>query len=157
MLSIALYQPDIPQNVGAMIRLCACMNTSLEIIEPASFPWDERKIKQSAMDYIDKLQMKKHTSWDAFRDTNKTKRVILMTTKAAQPYIDFNFRPDDILLAGSESAGVPDDVHAAVDGRILIPMQAGMRSMNIVNATSMILGEALRQTRWNKLDGAKNE
>ena len=148
MLKIALYQPDIPQNVGAMIRLCACMGVGLEVIEPASFPWDEKKIKQSAMDYIDALDITRHTSWDAFQE-NKAGRTILMTTKAAKPYVDFEFQPDDILLAGSESAGVPQNVHESVDARILIPMQAGQRSLNIVNATSMILGEALRQTRWS--------
>ena len=148
MLKIALYQPDIPQNVGAMIRLCACMGVGLEVIEPASFPWDEKKIKQSAMDYIDALDITRHTSWDAFQD-NKKGRTVLMTTKAAKPYVDFEFQPDDILLAGSESAGVPQNVHESVDARILIPMQAGQRSLNIVNATSMILGEALRQTRWS--------
>jgi tRNA (cytidine/uridine-2'-O-)-methyltransferase len=149
MLSIALYQPDIPQNVGAMIRLCACMDVGLEVIEPASFPWDERKIKQSAMDYIDKLQMVRHSSWNAFAEARAGRRVVLMSTKAGQPYLDFTFRPDDILLAGSESAGVPEDVHNAVDGRIFIPMRAGLRSMNVVNATSMILGETLRQIRWS--------
>ena len=151
MLNIALYQPDIPQNVGAMIRLCACMGAGLDIIEPASFPWDERKIKQSAMDYLTKINYTCHSSWQTFQDAAAERRVVLMSTKAAQPYIDFEFRADDILLAGSESAGVPEDIHKAVDERILIPMQAEMRSLNIVNATSMILGEALRQTRWSTI------
>lgn len=149
MLKIALYQPDIPQNVGAMIRLCACMGVGLEMIEPASFPWDERKIKQSAMDYMKDFEIKRHTSWDAFRETYGESRVILMTTKAATPYTAFRFKPDDILLAGSESAGVPQTVHESVDERILIPMEGQMRSLNIVNATSMILSETLRQTRWS--------
>ena len=149
MLSIALYQPDIPQNVGAMIRLCACMDTGMEVIEPCSFPWNERKIRQSAMDYIDHVDIVRHTSWDAFTSAHsKRRRVVLMTTKAAVPYVDFEFSNDDILLAGSESAGVPKYIHDAVDARILIPMHGGMRSLNIVNASSMILGEALRQTRW---------
>lgn len=151
MISIALYQPDIPQNVGAMIRLCACMQAGLDIIEPASFPWDERKIKQSAMDYLTKVNYQRHSSWHTFFETKEERRVVLMSTKAAQPYFDFEFRPDDILLAGSESAGVPQDIHEAVDERILIPMQAETRSLNIVNATSMILGEALRQTRWRAI------
>ncbi len=149
MLSIALFQPDIPQNVGAMIRLCACMGTGLDIIEPASFPWDERKIKQSAMDYLSKINYTRHSSWQVFQDAKKERRVVLMSTKASQPYIDFAFRGDDILLAGSESSGVPENIHEAVDERIFIPMQAEIRSMNIVNATSMILGEALRQTMGN--------
>ena len=149
MLGIALYQPDIPQNVGAMFRLCACMGVCTEIIEPCSFPWDERKIKKSAMDYMSKTNYTLHSSWKNFLENRSKQRIILMTTRAAMPYTDFEFRSDDILLAGSESAGVPDDVHSAVDGRILIPMQAGLRSLNIVNATSMILGEALRQTEWS--------
>ena len=149
MLNIALYQPDIPQNVGAMIRLCACMNTGLEIIEPASFPWDDRKIKQAAMDYMTKVNYQRHSSWQKFCDATKDRRVVLMSTKASQPYTDFEFKVDDILMAGSESAGVPENIHDAVDERIFIPMQPGMRSLNIVNATSMILGEALRQTRWS--------
>jgi len=149
MLSIALFQPDIPQNVGAAIRLCACMGAGLDIIEPASFPWDERKIKQSAMDYISKINYTRHSSWQTFLETVEKRRIILMTTKAALPYADFEFRDNDILLAGSESAGVPDEVHDGADHRVFIPMQAGLRSLNVVNATSMILGEALRQTKWN--------
>ncbi|HOO80970.1 MAG TPA: tRNA (cytidine(34)-2'-O)-methyltransferase [Alphaproteobacteria bacterium] len=149
MLSIALYQPDIPQNVGAMIRLCACMNVGLEVIEPCSFPWDVRKIRQSAMDYIDHVNIVRHTSWDAFTGAHEGRRVVLMSTKAAVPYVDFEFRDDDILLAGSESAGVPQEVHESVDARVLIPMHGVMRSLNIVNASSMILGESLRQTRWS--------
>ena len=149
MLKIALYQPDIPQNVGAMIRLCACMGVGLEVIEPASFPWDEKKIKQSAMDYMTKINYERRSSWQNFQDNRNGRRVVLMTTKAAKPYTAFEFLADDILLAGSESAGVPESVHETVDERILIPMQAETRSLNIVNATSMILGEALRQTRWS--------
>lgn len=146
MLNIALYHPDIPQNVGAAIRLCACMGTGLDIIEPTSFPWDTRKIRQSAMDYYDALDINRHTSWEAFYESKGDRRIVLMTTKAALPYTEFEFQDDDILLAGSESAGVPEHVHDAADGRILIPMKAGLRSLNIVNASAMILGEALRQT-----------
>ena len=145
-MRIALYQPDIPQNVGAAIRLCACMGVDLDIIEPASFPWNDRKIKQSAMDYMTKVNYERHSSWQSFRDARKGARIILMTTKAAIRYTDFAFKPDDILLAGSESSGAPEDVHKTVDARVYIPMQGAARSMNIVNATSMILGEALRQT-----------
>ena len=146
-MNIALYQPDIPQNVGAFIRLCACLDVGLEIIEPASFPWDDRKIRQSAMDYIDAITLSKHSSWDAFQEAHTSSRVVLMTTKADAPYTDFEFSADDILLAGSESAGVPLHVHEAVDARITIPMHGKMRSLNIVNASAMVLGEALRQTR----------
>jgi len=145
-MKVVLYQPDIPQNLGAMIRLCACMNIGLEIIEPCGFLWNERKIRQSAMDYYDALAPVRHSSWSAFKENTK-ERIILMTTKTDQPYYDFAFRPDDILLAGRESAGVPEDIHNAADARICIPMHADFRSLNIVNATAMILGEALRQTR----------
>lgn len=146
MLSIAMYQPDIPQNVGAMIRLCACTGAGLHVIEPCGFPWNDRKIKQSGMDYIKHLNYTRHSSWQAFIDARANSRIILMTTKAADSYYDFEFQPNDILLAGSESTGVPDDVHTAADARIKIPMNGEMRSLNIVNATSMILGEAIRQT-----------
>ncbi len=146
MIKIALYQPDIPQNLGAMIRLCGCMGASLDIIEPCGFIYDERKIRSSAMDYYDKIDITRHNCWGGFYDLYHGKRrIILMSTKAAMPYTDFKFREGDILLAGRESAGVPDNVHEVVDNRIFIPMQAGFRSLNIVNATSMILGEAIRQ------------
>lgn len=149
MLNVALYQPDIPQNVGAMIRLCGCVGVGLDIIEPTSFPWNERKIKQSAMDYLTKVNYARHASWQKFQDNMADRRIILMSTKAAMPYLDFEFQNDDILLAGSESAGVPDTVHEEVDHRVFIPMQVDMRSLNVVNATSMILGEAIRQTTWS--------
>jgi tRNA (cytidine/uridine-2'-O-)-methyltransferase len=146
MIRIALFQPDIPQNVGATMRLCACLGVGLDIIEPCGFPWDEKKIRQAGMDYIEFVKYERHESWGKFR-TLATGRVILMTTRAALPYTDFKFKAGDILLAGRESAGVPEDVHAAADARVFIPMQEGLRSLNIVNATAMVLGEALRQTR----------
>ncbi len=143
-ITLALYQPDIPQNVGAAMRLCACMGCPLDIIEPCGFPWDERKIRQSAMDYYEAAHLTRHSSWDKFRETQQS-RLILMTTKAALPYTDFTFQPGDILLAGRESAGAPENVHNAADARIFIPMQPGLRSLNVINASAMILGEALRQ------------
>jgi tRNA (cytidine/uridine-2'-O-)-methyltransferase len=151
MTRIALYQPDIPQNLGSMMRLCACMGAGLDIIEPCGFLWDERKIKQSAMDYFDKITIARHTSWDRFFDHYQGKsRIILMTTKTDMPYTAFKFQPEDILLAGRESAGVPENVHESAFARIGIPMKTGFRSLNIVNATAMVLGEALRQTDWVK-------
>jgi tRNA (cytidine/uridine-2'-O-)-methyltransferase len=147
MISLALYQPDIPQNTGAALRLCACLGVRLEIIEPCGFPWDERKIRQAGMDYIELADYRRHSSWEVFKQEANKRRIILMTTKAALPYTDFQFKPDDILLAGRESAGVPEEIHKAVDGRIFIPMAEGARSLNIINASAMILGEALRQTR----------
>ncbi len=150
MIKLALYQPDIPQNVGAAMRLCACLGVSLEIIEPCGFVWDERKIRQAGMDYIDKVTITRHGSWAQFLETNPGRRIVLMTTKADQPYTGFAFQDGDILLAGRESAGVPDDIHDSAHARIGIPMQGGLRSLNVVNAAAMILGEALRQT--NALD-----
>lgn len=146
-LHIALYQPDIPQNVGAAIRLCACLGMGLNIIEPCGFPWNDRKIRQSAMDYMDILELARHASWNKFKDIYKDRRIILMTTKAAIPYTDFTFGAGDILLAGQESAGVPDDIHAQADARIYVPMHAKARSLNVINACAMIAGEAIRQTR----------
>ncbi|MCB1783263.1 MAG: tRNA (cytidine(34)-2'-O)-methyltransferase [Alphaproteobacteria bacterium] len=147
-MKIALYQPDIPQNVGAMIRLCACLGVGLDVIEPCGFPWDARKIRAAALDYMAHLEPARHTSWEAFCTSQTPEaRIVLMTTKAAQPYLDFAFRPGDILLAGRESAGVPDSVHEAVHARVCIPMFGACRSLNIVNASAMVLGEALRQTR----------
>ncbi len=146
-MKIALYQPDIPQNCGAMIRLAACMDAELDIIEPCGFLWDERKIRQSALDYYDKITITRHVSWQKFFDLYQGhRRIILMSTKTDAPYTGFTFRADDILLAGRESAGVPEDVHNTVDAEICIPMKNNLRSLNIVNATSMILGEAIRQT-----------
>ena len=149
MIDIALYQPDIPQNVGAMIRLCACMETKLHIIEPCSFPWDEKRIKKSAMDYVEKIKYERHPSWAAFIQAQENRRIVLMTTRGSFPYTDFEFHDGDILLAGSESSGVPEEVHENVDVRVIIPMAQGLRSLNIVNASAMILGESLRQTRWS--------
>ena len=147
MINLALYQPDIPQNTGAAIRLCACMGIGLDIIEPCGFLWDKRKIRQAAMDYFDKAAPIRHSSWHNFLDQYQgQRRIVLLTTKTDTPYHSFAFRSDDILLAGSESTGVPEDVHDAADARITIPMQAGFRSLNVINASAMILGEALRQT-----------
>ncbi len=147
-MNIALYQPDIPQNVGAAMRLCACMDVGLDIIEPCGFAWNEKKIRASAMDYFDGITINKHTNWQSFFDLyqEQNRRIILMSTKSSTPYTDFKFEKNDILLAGRESAGVPEDIHKSVHARIYIPMNANFRSLNVVNATSMILGEALRQT-----------
>jgi tRNA (cytidine/uridine-2'-O-)-methyltransferase len=150
MIEIALYQPDIPQNVGAAIRLCACLGINLHIIHPCGFPWDQRKIKQSAMDYMDQVHLIQHDSWDTFCHSHENRRLVLMTTKSSLPYVGFSFEEGDILIAGRESAGVPENVHQKVDHRVLIPMFGKARSLNIINATSMITGEALRQTGFSK-------
>lgn len=146
MITLALYQPDIPQNVGAAMRLCAGLGIALDIIEPCGFLWDKRKIRQSALDYYDRAALTRYESWENFLSARANRRLILMSTKAATPYYDFLFRPDDILLAGRESAGVPEEIHKASDARLLIPLQPGLRSLNVVTASAMILGEALRQT-----------
>ncbi len=145
-MKIALYQPDIPQNVGAMMRLCACLDIDLEIIEPCGFPWDEKKMQRAGMDYINLVTVNKHNSWQAFTDAHKDHRIILMTTKSSQSYTEFKFQKNDILLAGQESVGAPENVHKDAHGRVAIPMKTGLRSLNIVNASAMIIGEALRQT-----------
>jgi len=145
---LALFQPDIPQNVGAAMRLCACLDVTLDIIEPCAFPWKEHEFRRSGMDYVNHVALKKHVSWDEFyKAYHGRQRLLLMTTKSSTPYTQFSFKEDDILIAGQESAGVPETVHKAVDERLVIPMKDGLRSLNIVNASAMILGEALRQTK----------
>lgn len=146
-INLALYQPEIPQNTGAAMRLTACMGMELDIIEPCGFVWDEAKIRRSAMDYIQYVKLNRHANWDAFRAFHQGRRVILMTTKSDQSYLDFTYRPGDILLAGQESAGAPAFVHESCDARLTIPMVQGPRSMNIINACAMVVGEALRQVK----------
>jgi len=146
MIDLALYQPDIPQNAGAAMRLCAGLDIRLHIIEPCGFPWDDRKIRRSGMDYIDSVNLMRHNSWERFLDNRKAARIILLTTKAATPYIEFAFAPGDILLLGRESAGVPEFVHEAADARLTVPMKPGLRSLNVINTAAMVVGEALRQT-----------
>lgn len=145
-LSLSLYQPDIPQNVGAALRLCACLGVPLNIIEPCGFPWKEKEFRRTGMDYIDLAVCRKFSAWEKFLQ-NHTGRVILMTTKGAIPYTDFAFLPGDTLVAGRESVGAPDSVHESADARIFIPMAGQARSLNVINASAMIMGEALRQLR----------
>lgn len=148
MPDIALYQPDIPQNTGTLLRLAACMDIQIHLIEPAGFPLSDHALKRAGMDYIERARLQRHMSWDAFRDWRAAegRRLLLLSTKAAQPYTDFAYASDDILMMGRESSGVPEDVHAAADHRLLIPMKNGMRSLNMAISASMVLGEALRQT-----------
>lgn len=157
--SIALYQPDMPQNCGAIMRLCACFGVQLELIEPFGFVWDDAKVKRVAMDYINFVNMTRHLSWEAFLNAQAVipssgeaermakKRLILLSTKAAIPYTEFKFEPNDILLLGRESAGVPDEVHGQVDARVVIPLQKGLRSLNVGMSAAIVLSEALRQTK----------
>jgi tRNA (cytidine/uridine-2'-O-)-methyltransferase len=145
---LALYQPDIPQNAGAAMRLCACLGVGLDVIEPCGFIWDDKKIRRAGMDYIDAADIARHSSWQAFLDNRQgSGRLVLLTVQGATAYSNFAFAPGDIIIAGRESAGVPDEVHNAADARLLVPMQKGMRSLNVVNASAMVLGEALRQTK----------
>ncbi|CDZ69611.1 TRNA (cytidine(34)-2'-O)-methyltransferase [Neorhizobium galegae bv. orientalis] len=146
-LRIALYQPDIPGNTGTILRLAACLGLSVDIIEPAGFDISDRNLKRSGMDYLDSVTLARHINWQRFEEWRKAngRRVVLASTKAALPYTRFEFQPDDILLFGRESAGVPDHVHEAADARILIPMVEGQRSINVAMSAAMIAGEALRQ------------
>lgn len=146
-MRIALYQPDIPQNTGAIMRLAACLGVALDLIEPAGFLLGDRRLKRAGMDYLELLDMTRHRSWAAFMERRSpAHRLILLTTRAPLPYHRFVFEPDDILLLGRETEGVPDDVHAAADARLRIPMREGARSLNVALASAMVLGEALRQT-----------
>lgn len=148
MPDIALYQPDIPQNTGTMLRLAACTGVTVHLIEPAGFPISDSALKRAGMDYLERAAMERHTSFSTFETWRKAqdRRLVLLTTKSAEPYTDFVFRTDDILLMGRESSGVPDDVHALADARLTIPMAAEMRSINVAISAGMVLGEALRQT-----------
>jgi tRNA (cytidine/uridine-2'-O-)-methyltransferase len=147
-MRLALFQPDIPQNVGAAIRLSACLGVFLDIIEPCAFPLDDRALKRAALDYGEKARLRRHRAWEEFLadPARREGRLVLFTTKAAQPYTGFSFESGDTLLFGRESAGVPDEVHAAAAARLVIPLQPGLRSLNVVTSAAMALGEALRQT-----------
>jgi tRNA (cytidine/uridine-2'-O-)-methyltransferase len=144
-MRLALYEPDIPQNLGAFIRLSAGLGVPLDIIEPCGFPVDDRRIRRAAMDYYDLATLVRHASWGAFCRDRPPGRLVLLTTTGAQRLPDTAFRPDDILLIGRESAGVPPEVHAAADLRVRIPLQPGARSLNVALAAAVVLSEALRQ------------
>ena len=147
-MRIALLQPDIPQNAGTILRLCACLGVQAHLIEPAGFPITDRAFRRAGMDYLEQADIVRHTSWLAFDDWRRREalRLLLFTTKGAASYLDHIFRADDILAFGRESAGAPDAVHQAADARLKIPMRAGMRSLNVATAAAMALGEAMRQT-----------
>ncbi|MEK9644723.1 MAG: tRNA (cytidine(34)-2'-O)-methyltransferase [Alphaproteobacteria bacterium] len=145
-MRIALYEPDIPQNAGAIFRLAACLGVPVDVIEPCGFVLDDRRLKRVSMDYGARAKVARHDSWRAFSEKRETGRLVLLTTKGDAAYMDFAFEPSDTLLLGRESAGVPEAVHNAVDARLIVPMAAGARSLNVVTATAIVLGEALRQT-----------
>ena len=152
-MRLALFEPDIPQNAGTLFRLGACLGIPVDLIEPCGFVFSERRMRRAALDYLAHVDLTRHTSWNAYRewrlnaDGVKDKgRLVLLTSKGDIPYTGFSFRPDDTLMVGRESAGVPESVSAAADARLRIPMAKGLRSINVAQAAAMILGEALRQT-----------
>lgn len=145
-MRLALYEPDIPQNLGAFIRLSACLDVPLDVIEPCGFPVDDRRIRRAAMDYYDLAAIVRHASWTAFCRDRPAGRLVLLTTQGATDLAEIRFRPDDILLLGRESAGVPAEVHDAADLRLCVPLKKGARSLNVALAAAMVLSEALRQT-----------
>jgi tRNA (cytidine/uridine-2'-O-)-methyltransferase len=147
-MRIALFQPDIPQNTGTILRLCACLGIEAHIVEPAGFPVSDRAFRRAGMDYLDQVSIIRHESWPDFERWRRQQalRLVLFTTEAATPYLDHRFTARDILMFGRESAGVPAEVHAAADARLVIPLQPGLRSLNVAMAVAMAAGEALRQT-----------
>ncbi len=144
---LCLYQPDIPQNTGTMLRFAACLGLAVDIVEPAGFDVSDRNFRRAGLDYLDEVEIVRHRSFHAFEAwrAGEGRRLVLATTKGAVPYTAFAYRPGDVILVGRESAGVPDEVHAIADARVLIPMRPGMRSLNVAMAAAMIVGEALRQ------------
>ena len=146
-MRIALYEPDIPQNTGTILRLCACLGIEAHIIEPAGFPVTDRAFRRAGMDYLDQVRIERHISFAAFDAWRRAEglRLVLMTTAADHSYIEHAYTAEDVILLGRESAGVPDAVHQCADVRLRIPIKAGLRSLNIAMAAAMVAGEALRQ------------
>lgn len=145
-MRIALYEPEIAGNVGAVLRLGACLGAAVDLIEPMGFAWDDKRVRRAAMDYIDHVAIARHPDFEAFRESIGESRIVLFTTKAEASIYDFRFRPDDILLFGKESAGVPAPIAQACHARVRIPMRPEVRSMNLASSAALALGEALRQT-----------
>jgi tRNA (cytidine/uridine-2'-O-)-methyltransferase len=147
-MRLALYQPDIPQNAGTILRLCACFGVEAHIIEPSGFPTTDRAFRRAGMDYLDAVAIIRHRSWGDFAAWRNREgcRLILFTTAATHSYLDYRYQPDDILMFGRESAGVPAEVHDAAEARLKIPIREGLRSLNVAVAAAMAIGEALRQT-----------
>lgn len=147
-MRLALYQPDMPANVGTLLRLAACLGIAVDIIEPCGFPWDDRRLRRAGMDYLDHVTLSRHASFAAFtaaRQRSVGGRLILLTTQGDTPHHRFRFHPSDTLMTGQESQGVPEAVHRAADARLRIPMRDGLRSLNVALACAIVLGEALRQ------------
>jgi tRNA (cytidine/uridine-2'-O-)-methyltransferase len=146
MVEIALYQPDIAPNAATIFRMAACLGVKARIIEPAGFVWSEPAFRRAGMDYLEQVEIVRHASWQHFRAVMGERRLVLLTTRADLAYTEFSFGPDDVLITGRESSGVPDQVHREVAARLRIPMRRGMRSLNVAVACAMVTGEALRQT-----------
>ncbi|GAB2174639.1 tRNA (cytidine(34)-2'-O)-methyltransferase [Dongia sp. agr-C8] len=151
-MRLALYQPDIPQNTGAMLRLAACFGLSVDVILPAGFVFDDKRMRRAGMDYIDQVEIARHPSWESYLESRNdaSGRLVLLTTKGERAYTDFAFGPEDTLLVGRESSGVPAEVAAAADARLVIPMRPGLRSLNVAMAAAIVAGEAMRQLRETK-------
>ena len=145
-MRIALFEPEIAGNVGAILRLGACLGAAVDLIEPMGFAWDDRRVRRTAMDYIDHVSITRHVGFDAFKASIGSRRLVLFTTKSRQSAYDFSFLPDDVLLFGKESAGVPSAVADFCHARICLPMRPQVRSMNLATSAALALGEALRQT-----------
>lgn len=152
-MRLAIYEPDIPQNTGTMLRMAACLGVAADVIEPCGFVMSDARLKRAGMDYLLQAEIRRHASWTAFREwrlaarrTHGGHRLVLLTTKGETPYAAFHFAADDILMVGRESAGVPEDVARDADARLAIPLASGLRSLNVATAAAMVLGEALRQT-----------
>ena len=145
-MRVALFQPDIPQNTGAILRLGACLDVAVDLIEPCGFLLGDRHVRRAGLDYRDLVRLTRHASWDAFLAARPAGRLVLLTTKADRSHLDFDFVADDTLLLGRESAGVPEAVHRACDARLRVPMVRGARSLNVALAAALVLGEALRRT-----------
>lgn len=157
-MRLALFEPDIPQNTGTLIRLGACLGVPVDIIEPCGFPWGDRSLKRAGLDYFALADLTRHDSWAAYRAAAASAgagRLVLLTTKATEIYWNFEFRPGDTLLVGRETAGVPPEVHETADARITIPMRPQARSLNVAIAAAMVMGEAQRQ--MVRLTGAGRE
>jgi tRNA (cytidine/uridine-2'-O-)-methyltransferase len=148
-MRVALYQPDIAPNAGTILRLAACLGLEAHIIEPAGFPTSDRAFRRAGMDYLDQVRLMRHASWEAFERWRHAEalNLVLFTTQGARSYLDHRYRPNEVLLFGRESSGVPEEVHAAADARLVIPLRPGLRSLNVALACAMVVGEALRQTR----------
>lgn len=148
MPDIALYQPDIPQNTGTILRLAACLGVTVHMIEPAGFPLSDSALKRAGMDYLERVALERHVTFKSFDEWRRklNRRLILLSTKSTTPYTDFDYSMEDILMMGRESSGVPESVHACADARLVIPMAQNMRSINVAISAGMVLGEALRQT-----------